>query len=1083
MSEKVKYTYDDYAKETADRFIRMLQEGTTPYQKQWKGEDLTASIPRNGLTGVAYKGSNSGDLWMKQIDMGYKDPRWLTVVQAKKLGAYVNKGEKHTKIIHWNLGREIDKLDENGKPILDENGEKQTVYQKYAVPSMSVFQVFNAEQFTGIPPLTKEDLEPKRDFIPIEMGERILQNSGAIINFDERGRSAHYSPSKDEITLPSKELFVSEMAYYSTALHELGHWTGHDSRLNRDLSSPFGTDGYAKEELRAEIASFMLSCELGIDFDPTNHGAYVNSWCRNLTEEPKEIFKASADAVKIKNFVMELTLEKEVEKVQEVTKSKEDIVLQNRQEVGDYMKELQAQYPNFVVTYGMSLKTNSLYSDYIMADKDNKNIRTLNISPKGVQEWGTISPERAIERLENSYKAYLVKEWGLDKTMENETSLEQREIEKSMENHYVFPSNPINTLSPARFDVDALTKHFQNDPMTTPSMVIPKEAVEDAIKRYGTMEIKDDNGKMVELKINGFTYELSAENGLDGSIHPKDYMDNTPFENNVWVGATVAVLTPHYEREKDYHSDPLVAETKRLTDITHFDETNLSDRVAAARFGNFHIQPEAVEDALARYGTIRLDDKELDATYGEIKVGDELFIVHKAKDNAVVTPRESWNDTLFQDLETPHTILTILTPKEAQIDKLDQNMGEKIYPKIVNENAKYPNATILHVPYSEKNLAGSLGARWEQSEKTWVAPVGTDLEPLAAWLTAPQKEIKEVMSPQAEFAIALKDKGLILDGEPIMDGKLHRVAVEGDKGQTKSGAYTGHLDGRPAGFIQNFKEQISENWKAQSCSQENIVSLNPTPEQQAAQKVLNAEKEAQRQKEQLEKHNEVSVNVRTKLSEAREAGDNHPYLVAKGVQNHGLKLDDRNNLYMPLSDIDGKIWSAQSINNGFKGFEKGGKKEGNFFTIGEHHSTAKELLICEGYATGASIHEATGKGVIVAVDAGNLENVGLALRERYPDKIIAYMADDDIAKATDGKKNVGLFSAEAASELTKGVVIYPQLTASEIKDGKSDFNDIHKSRGIAELKAQLSIKMDKLFVKEDRVLPQKDKAAERGVER
>lgn len=833
-----KYTYDDYAKETADRFIRMLKEGTTPYQKQWKGEDLSASMPRNGLTGIAYKGSNSGDLWMKQIDMGYTDPRWLTIIQAKKIGAQINKGEKHTKIIHWNMGREIDRLDENGKPILDENGEKQTVYQKYAVPSFKVFQVFNANQFSGIAPLTKEELTPKREFIPIEIGEIILKNSGAIINFDERGRSAHYSPSKDEITLPSKELFSSEMAYYSTALHELGHWTGHESRLARDLSNPFGTDGYAKEELRAEIASFMLSSELGIDFDPTNHGAYVASWCRNLEEEPKEIFKASADAVKITNYVMALALEKEKE-------------VEKMQELGD-----------------------------------------------------TLNPKKAEEILF------------------------------------------VNSL---------IEKEKNNEPIT-------QDEYENTISIY------------------------------------KDDMLRKGFE------------------EFEFHS---------WDDIKTSPETGLQ-----------HIR--------------------------DVLVSNEV----------VKDFKEGWdyrNERMFE--------------KDLGIELGKVINQEKIYPKILNVNAKYPNATILHVPYKEKDLAGSLGARWEQSEKTWVAPIGVDLTKLAPWLVAPQKEVKEVVNPVTEFAIALKDRGLILDGEPIMDGKLYRVSVEGDKGKQKSGSYTGHLDGRPAGFINNFKEGIVENWKAQSFNQDNVVSLNPTPEQQEAQKVLNAEKEVQRQKEQLAKHNEISVNVRTKFNEAREVGDSHPYLDEKGVKNYGLKLDERNNLLMPLKDIDDKIWTAQAINKGFKGFEKGGKKEGNFFTIGEHHSTSKELLICEGYATGASIHEATGKGVIVAVDAGNLENVGLILRERYPDKVIAFMADDDIAKATDGKTNVGLFSAETASEMTRGIVIYPQLTSSEIKDGKSDFNDIHKSRGLAELKAQLSTKMDKLFVREDKAPPQKEKTNEKGLVR
>lgn len=905
-----KYTYNDYAREISDKFIEMMQDGTAPWLKEWKGADLSSIMPRNATTGNTYKGINTLNLIAEAQIKGYEDPRWLTYKQAKALGGNVKAGEKHTKIEFWQFGREVDKIGENGRPVIGEDGKPEKIFMRYEHPAHTFHQVFNAAQCENIPELVKEDLATKREFIPIEMAEKILQNSGAVINYDKHGRSAHYQPQSDEITLPLKELFSSEMGFYSTALHELGHWSGHDSRLNRDMSHPFGTEGYAKEELRAEIASFMLCSELGVDFDPSNHGAYVKSWCKNLEDEPKEIFRASSDALKITNFIMALSLEKEFEQEvdktmtpnkergtmnqnkeqdvsfveslmsknlngEEITRDeyektiniykddmlrkgfeeyefhywddlkndsnphsalmhvrdvlssnevvkdfREDVVFKDFQELKDYTKQLESQYPHFAVTHGVSLTNNTLYSNYIMADKDNNTIKTLDITTDGRQVWGIIDAEKAKERFENGYKAYLIKEWGLDQAKE------------------------------------------------------------------------------------------SPQKGY-------------PMKENIAV-----------ER------------------------------------------------------------------------------------------------------------------------------------------------TVLFVPYKEKDEARLQGARWDKEEKTWYAPVGTNLDNFEKWtIPPPPKDLKPNMSPQEEFKIYLESKGLILEDEPKMDGKLHRVAVEGDKhpGRKNGGAYLAHLDGRPAGFIQNFVTDVKENWKAQSFDQENVVSRIPTPAEIVAQKEANDKKAQARDEELKLKHLEVALKVRTNFKESRDGSENHPYLKEKGVKNHGLKLDERGNLYMPLKDVDDKIWSAQHIGiNGYKAFEKGGKKEGNFYTIGEHHNTSKALIVCEGYATGASIHEATGKGVIVAVDAGNLEAVGKVLRERYPDKDILFAADNDIKRELEGKDNVGRLRAEEAAEAVKGVVFYPQLTQSEIKAGMSDFNDVAKSRGLDELRTQITLKMDSILTKGEHSKPMRD---------
>ncbi len=286
----------EYAESVAARIIEQLEQGTAPWLKPWKPGELR--MPYNPKTGSQYRGMNS--LWLHM--QGYADPRWMTYKQAAAEDAQVKKGEKGTQIIYWKFTDEIKAVDEQGQPILDpETGEQKKIIVKLDRPRSFSAVVFNAEQIEGLPPLEARPVqsEPERH----SRAEAILAASGANIKHIE-GDRAFYRPSTDSITLPLISQFSSSDAYYATALHELGHWTGHESRLDRDLKHPFGSEGYAREELRAEIASFMLGERLDIGHDPGQHIAYIGSWVKTLKEDPREIFRAAADAEHIAGFVM-----------------------------------------------------------------------------------------------------------------------------------------------------------------------------------------------------------------------------------------------------------------------------------------------------------------------------------------------------------------------------------------------------------------------------------------------------------------------------------------------------------------------------------------------------------------------------------------------------------------------------------------------------------------------------------------------------------------------------------------------------------------------------------------------------------
>ena len=140
-----------------------------------------------------------------------------------------------------------------------------------------------------------------RDF-GLEAAERILDKSGAKIEEIEQNQS-YYVPALDKIALPLRTQFKDAEGFYATALHELGHWTGHSSRLNRPILNKFGTPDYAREELRAEISSMMVCSGLGIRHKSRNSASYVNNWIEVLKKDPKELFRACADAEKIKDYL------------------------------------------------------------------------------------------------------------------------------------------------------------------------------------------------------------------------------------------------------------------------------------------------------------------------------------------------------------------------------------------------------------------------------------------------------------------------------------------------------------------------------------------------------------------------------------------------------------------------------------------------------------------------------------------------------------------------------------------------------------------------------------------------------------
>jgi antirestriction protein ArdC len=301
----------------ANKLIAALQAGTSPFQKPWKDTDAPAfTIPVNPTTNKNYRGMNS--LWLSM--QGHTDPRWMTLKQADFAGYTVKEGAKAT-LINFIKTHNIESMrDVDGNKIKDENGKTMTRTTELDKPTITKAWVFNAEQIDGVPPLPEylKEKQGQQKWNNIERAENLLTESKAVIHHG--GNGAYYNKTKDHIQLPLKEQFENETKYYAVALHELGHWTGNESRLNRPMEGRFGSEQYAREELRAEIASLMMGSELQIGHNFGQHASYVNSWVKILKDEPFELFRASADAQKIFDLIMGMEQKRELK--QENTASK-----------------------------------------------------------------------------------------------------------------------------------------------------------------------------------------------------------------------------------------------------------------------------------------------------------------------------------------------------------------------------------------------------------------------------------------------------------------------------------------------------------------------------------------------------------------------------------------------------------------------------------------------------------------------------------------------------------------------------------------------------------------------------------------
>ena len=268
-----------------NRIIEQLEKGVIPWKKPWKSD-----WPMNYKYKTRYRGINVPILASTE----FNSPYWLTFKNVGEFGGRVKKGEKGTVIVFWKM------LEAKDEDTNDETDKKLVPYLRY-------HRVWNLDQTEGI---DYENPKPRTngEVGLIDEAEKIIADMPNSPKIQFAGQGAFYSPSEDLVNIPLREKFMTAAGYYGTVFHELGHSTGHVSRLNRSGFGKFGSEKYSKEELVAEMTASFLLGYLGFKDDPQieNAAAYIGSWLKKLKGDPRFVVQAAAQAQKAADYILNI---------------------------------------------------------------------------------------------------------------------------------------------------------------------------------------------------------------------------------------------------------------------------------------------------------------------------------------------------------------------------------------------------------------------------------------------------------------------------------------------------------------------------------------------------------------------------------------------------------------------------------------------------------------------------------------------------------------------------------------------------------------------------------------------------------
>ena len=1049
---------NEFHKQVAERLIAQLEAGTAPWQRPWGPAEMSGKLPINPTTGKRYRGINVVNLMMA----GHSDPRWMTYRQAQSVGAQVRKGEKGTPIQHWRFTEERDKLDDNGQPVLDENGQpvKETV--RLARPRVFFSTVFNASQIDGLPPLQAKELT----WNPSERASAILNASGVRIEHVV-GDQAFYRPATDTITLPDPAQFHDAAGYYDTAMHELGHATGHESRLNRPIHNPFGSVEYAREEMRAEIASMILGDELGLGHDPANHAAYVGHWIKILKDDPSELYRACADAEKIFHYVMALEQQQELSQDQAQTQEQvqpveqEQVQAQQQPEISDEDMQVARQLRQFRQEMPWPPSRSAIKmpglegggrggTGEVWASDWTDQARVYAVK-HGTDADGFIRSRQC--HASEQPDAFAVCAAGESFNEDKKIASFPDEAQAQAFAHRLNVIDAHATLDPQQ-QAEKFARLAASQPEQTQEQDMAKRnrsneerifldvpfTAKDEAKKRGARWDDDEGAWYILASMNkepfaqwiversemvpGNEQQQQAQPTAQAkSAHPQP----TPVRGD--LGDFIAKQGKN--GAVDYH-----AKNRDGKPALRYSFRDHGSRLTVRTWKDEAAVLAALQLAAQKWGAVKLTGSE---KYREMatRLADEhgIPVLNAVRTEGMNQPNkaeERTQEATAQQTPQPQPSEEQETQTEAKAEAVADIEREPA--KAVTQAANIATEdTRLYVSFDDKDLAKKRGAKWHKVGKYWFAPKGSDLNKFAQWREPKNVEIETPPRPEVEFADVLRSIGGNVTGQhPIMDGKGHRMEADGDTRGEKSIFYVAHPDGVPNIYAKNNRtgEEARHSVRGRQFSPKDRERLRA----QAAAKLAARAEEQQRQREASAER--VRKEMMTTWSPVTEAT---PYMRNKGIAPcAGVFTDAHGNTRVPGMTVDGVVQTEQSIlaDGKEKRFPRGSSKTGCFHPIDGDMSMdkldgARTIIIAEGFATAASIYQAGGlngdAAVVAAFDAGNLKPVAEALHAKYPDKPIIIAGDDDVATKLTQGVNPGREKALEAAKAVGGEAIFPNF--------------------------------------------------------
>ena len=1000
--------------EFADQLVAMLEKGVAPWQKSWKAGEYHS--PFNPVSGTIYRGVNR--LMLSSFDMA--DPRWMTFKQAGEKGYRVKAGAKAKPVEYWQWTDEVDRKDKDGNIIYGSDGkpEKETV--ELARPRVYYFSVFHASQ------LETEDREPipayeapPIEWNPHEKAEAILNSSGASIAHDQRDR-AYYSPMRDEIHLPYRENFSSAGDYYNTALHELGHWACSKRRLDME-GGVFGTESYAREELRVELSSWMICQDLGLDFEPENSAAYIAHWVTFIKEDPYEIVRACRDAEKIKNYV--LNLER-----------------------------------------GLNHSDPFIFSDLITSPLETVVAAQSTSSTAGgghvelERQTADASGRVAIESLEQaahqimetisspSFQAFPKR--GVDRLLD--LVGETRELVLAADSKYQDFFELVENVCRENSEQLHLSERDAAFEATLGNKVLQIIA---ASRQLGLPDLpfsfQPDSGPAL--------HPFQAV-GLR-SAHPGDKPSDLLLGGN-----PVTHLGLVGRNEKPIVFAVADSNTKEvLSSFVH--EDNARAFVEA-------INAEAIELMPTQY---------LKPTFADEKI---FLNVPYSEKNQAKANGATWGKEAKSWCARPGANLNLLAkwlPKDQELsqspeipERASELAAEIVYLSVPFKEKNQAKAAGAKWDAKAKLWTAPVGADLAKLAQ-WVPEKEPAPEPAAN----PEVEFAEVLR-----GLGFKLDGLpVMTGSihrvPVIDGKAGAkdgaYMAYGDG--VPNGWAVNHKTGEQLKWVAS-GHTLTDDQKA-------ALQAQAAQQRREHQKEIEKrhEEACGRIFNKLLESNCVPATADHPYLKAKGVHsyglfqDQQNNLMVVGIdldKSHFLNNDSKAKTAPKTPSeltLHNHIQTLQTISpDGEKRFESGAKKSGAMFLIGDNQfrkiyfdqkqpkslfqefEPKPEILLAEGYATAASLYKATGLPVAVAFDAGNLKPVAEALKRKFPEAALTICADHDHTR----KVNVGLEKAYETARAVGARVIFPQFTDEEKAQGLTDFNDLAQSRGIFEVTKQVS---------------------------